>query len=84
MIVVPGHCLAQAAREFLPLYPNARILVADETNFAKDKRQRFLARAATANWDRIIITHSAFSFIDVPAGFESGMIEEELALYVTF
>ncbi len=33
MLVVPGHCLAQAAREFLALYPGARILVADETNF---------------------------------------------------
>ena len=40
MLVVPGHCLAQAAREFLALYPNARILVADETNFTKDKRSR--------------------------------------------
>ena len=35
MLVVPGHCLAQAAREFLALYPNARILVADETNFTR-------------------------------------------------
>ncbi len=35
MLVVPGHCLAQAAREFLALYPNARILVADETNFVR-------------------------------------------------
>ena len=58
MMVVPGHCLAQASREFLQLYPTARILVADETNFVKDKRQRFLARAATAQWDCIIITHS--------------------------
>src|SRR6202012_6193231 len=47
MLVVPGHCLAQVSREFLQLYPAARILVADETNFAKDKRARFLARAAT-------------------------------------
>ena len=39
MMVVPGHCLAQAAREFLQLYPTARILVADETNFVKDKRR---------------------------------------------
>ena len=38
MMVVPGHCLAQASREFLQLYPTARILVADEQNFAKDKR----------------------------------------------
>ncbi|HMQ58129.1 MAG TPA: DEAD/DEAH box helicase family protein, partial [Rhizobiaceae bacterium] len=81
MLVVPGHCLAQAAREFLALYPAARILVADEPNFTKDKRQRFLARAATAHWDAIIITHSAFRFISVPASFEQQMIEDELALY---
>ena len=78
MLVVPGHCLAQAAREFLALYPTARILVADETNFVKEKRHRFLARAATANWDAIIITHSAFKFIAAPAGFERDLIQEEL------
>ncbi|MBD3849121.1 DEAD/DEAH box helicase family protein [Bosea sp. SSUT16] len=83
MLVVPGHCLAQAAREFLALYPNARILVADETNFTKDKRHRFLSRAATATWDAIIITHSAFRFISVPSAFESQMIQDELELYET-
>jgi N12 class adenine-specific DNA methylase/adenine-specific DNA methylase len=81
MLVVPGHCLAQAAREFLALYPTARILVADETNFTKDKRHRFLSRAATATWDAIIITHSAFRFIGVPSAFEQQMIEDELELY---
>jgi N12 class adenine-specific DNA methylase/adenine-specific DNA methylase len=81
MLVVPGHCLAQAAREFLALYPNARILVADESNFSKDKRDRFLCRAATATWDAIIITHSAFKFIGVPSAFEQQMIQDELQLY---
>jgi len=83
MITVPGHCLAQMAREFLMLYPTARILVADETNFVKAKRQRFLARAATGNWDAIVITHDAFKFIPVPAAFEAGMIEEQIASYET-
>lgn len=83
MLVVPGHCLAQAAREFLALYPNARILVADDTNFTKDKRHRFLSRAATATWDAIIITHSAFRFIAVPSAFEQQMIQDELELYET-
>ncbi|MBB4189023.1 N12 class adenine-specific DNA methylase/adenine-specific DNA methylase [Sinorhizobium terangae] len=81
MLVVPRHCLAQAAREFLALYPNARLLVADETNFTKDKRARFLSRAATATWDAIIITHSAFRFIAVPSAFERQMIQVELELY---
>nr|WP_278116304.1 DEAD/DEAH box helicase family protein [Mesorhizobium sp. WSM4875]WIE94734.1 DEAD/DEAH box helicase family protein [Mesorhizobium sp. WSM4875] len=83
MLVVPGHCLGQAAREFLALYPNARILVADETNFTKDKRARFLSRAATSTWDAIIITHSAFRFIGVPSAFEQQMIHDELELYET-
>ncbi len=81
MMVVPGHCLAQASREFLQLYPTARILVADEQNFAKDKRGRFIARAATANWDCIIITHSAFKFIAAPAEFEQGMVQAQIATY---
>ena len=79
MLVVPGHCLAQVSREFLQLYPTARILVADETNFVKAKRSRFLARAATANWDAVIITHAAFRFIPVPAGFQRTMIEQQIA-----
>lgn len=81
MLTVPGHCLAQASREFLQLYPGARILVADETNFTKDKRGRFLARAATASWDCIIITHSAFKFIAAPADFERGLIQAQIAAY---
>ncbi|AWV20202.1 Superfamily II DNA and RNA helicase (SNF2 family) (plasmid) [Roseomonas mucosa] len=81
MLTVPGHCLAQASREFLQLYPGARILVADETNFSKDRRGRFLARAATANWDCIIITHSAFKFIASPAEFERGLVQAQLDAY---
>ena len=81
LMVVPGHCLAQASREFLQLYPTARILVADETNFVGPKRARFLARAATANWDCIVVTHSAFRFIAAPAAFERGMVQAQVAVY---
>jgi N12 class adenine-specific DNA methylase/adenine-specific DNA methylase len=81
ILSVPGHCLAQWSREFLILYPNARILVADETNFTKDKRHRFLSRAAIATWDCIIITHSAFKFIPAPAEFEKILIQRQINGY---
>ncbi|MGD9811022.1 MAG: helicase-related protein [Sphingobium sp.] len=81
MIAVPNHCLAQIAREFLMLYPTARILVADDTNFIKEKRRRFLARATTGNWDAIIITHDAFKFIPAPTVFEKQLIEDQLSSY---
>jgi N12 class adenine-specific DNA methylase len=81
IVVVPGHTLQQWSREFLMLYPNANILVADEENFSKEKRSRFVARAATGNWDAIIITHSAFKFISVPRDFEMAMINDQLTTY---
>ena len=81
VVVVPGHCLAQWSREFMQLYPTAHILVADEQNFAKEKRDQFLARAATANWDAIIITHSAFKFIPTPADFERKMVNDAIASF---
>lgn len=79
MLVVPGHCLAQFTIEWLQLYPTAQLLVADEQNFAKEKRARFIARATTGNWDCIIITHSAFKLIPSPTQFEQDMLEEQIA-----
>ena len=81
MVVVPGQTLSQWACEWLLLYPTARILVADEENFAKDRRQEFVARAATGDWDAIIITHSAFKFISAPAGFEGNLLQEQIDQY---
>ncbi|GJD85455.1 hypothetical protein HPGCJGGD_3344 [Methylobacterium haplocladii] len=81
IIAVPGHCLVQFAREFLTLYPLARILVADEQNFARDRRRRFLARAATGAWDAIVITHAAFKLIPIPIDFERRMIREMIDEY---
>jgi N12 class adenine-specific DNA methylase/intein/homing endonuclease len=75
LICVPNHMLAQWSREFLQLYPQANILVADEENFEKSKRSRFIARATTGDWDAIIITHSAFKFIPTPHEFEEEMIQ---------
>jgi hypothetical protein len=82
MLVVPGHCLAQAAREFLALYPNARILVADETNFTKDKRTASCRarrpRPGTRSSSRI-----RPSVHRRPSAFEQQMIQDELELYET-
>ena len=55
--------------------------MADEQNFAKEKRARFIVRAATAAWDAIIITHSAFKFIATPADFERQMIDQALTAF---
>ena len=39
MYVVPNHLLEQFAREFMQLYPNAKLLVATKEDFTKERRK---------------------------------------------
>jgi N12 class adenine-specific DNA methylase len=60
-VVVPNHMLEQFSREWLQLYPTARILVADREHLTRARRKEFVARAATGDWDGIIFTQSGFA-----------------------
>jgi N12 class adenine-specific DNA methylase len=64
-IVVPNHMLGQFSREFLQLYPQARILAAGTADLVESKRRAFVARATTGNWDAIIMTRTAFEKLPV-------------------
>ncbi|MGH9030485.1 MAG: DEAD/DEAH box helicase family protein [Acidimicrobiia bacterium] len=59
-VVVPNHMLDQFTREWLQLYPSARILVADRDRLSAQRRREFVARCATGEWDAILFTHSGF------------------------
>lgn len=75
MIVVPNHLLAQWGTAFQELYPGANVLVAGKEDFERDNRQQLFARIATCECDAVIVAHSSFGFIEVPA--------EELELILT-
>ena len=79
MYAVPNHMLKQFSKEFLELYPTAKILVADEENFHTKTRKEFVARSATEDWDAVIITHSAFKLIKAPAEQETALLEKQLS-----
>ena len=55
-IVVPNHMLEQFAREVLQLYPQAKLLVAQQEHLHADRRRLFVARCATGDWDAVIIS----------------------------
>lgn len=78
MMVVPNHMLQQFAREWIDLYPAARLMVADEKNFHTENRRRFSSRVAMSDLDGVIITHSAFKLLDLDPAFKQKMIEQEL------
>jgi N12 class adenine-specific DNA methylase len=65
-VVVPNHMLEQFAREWLQLYPTARLLIADREKLSKEHRKEFVARVATGDWDGVIFSQS--SFVRLPLG----------------
>jgi len=77
-VVVPNHMLEQFSREWLQLYPTARILVADRERLSKDRRKEFVARAATGDWDGIIFTQSGFARLPLGRDLMGSYLGEEI------
>ncbi|GAA1729212.1 SNF2-related protein [Microbacterium paludicola] len=67
VVVVPNHMLEQFGREWLQVYPRARVLAASSLDLTADKRRLFVARAAANEWDAIILTQGAFAKIPLRA-----------------
>lgn len=77
-IVVPNHMLEQFSREWLQAYPQARVLTCGTEDLVKEKRRLFVARAATGEWDAVIMSRSAFEKIPVSKETEADYFDEQL------
>ncbi|MFI5736069.1 helicase-related protein [Kribbella sp. NPDC051587] len=77
-IVVPNHMLEQFSREFLQLYPQARILAAGTEDLVAAKRRQFVARVATGNWDAVILTRTAFENLPVSRATLETYLDNEI------
>ncbi len=81
MYVVPNHLLEQFAREFMQLYPNARLLIAAKEDLTRDRRKMLTAKIASGEWDGIIVTHSSFERIGMSLDYQEKFLFEQIAEY---
>ncbi|HVX09894.1 MAG TPA: DEAD/DEAH box helicase family protein [Pirellulales bacterium] len=81
MYVVPNHMLEQFAREFMQLYPTAKLLVATKDDLARERRKRLTAKIASGDWDGIIVTHSSFERIGMARGYQAEFLREQIGEY---
>ena len=81
MYVVPNHLLEQFSREFMQLYPNARLLVAAKEDLSRDRRKFLTAKIASGEWDGIIVTHSSFERIGMSRDYQEKFLLEQIAEY---
>ncbi|MGH9023502.1 MAG: DEAD/DEAH box helicase family protein, partial [Acidimicrobiia bacterium] len=78
-VVVPNHMLDQFSREWLQLYPTAKLLIADRDRLSKERRKEFVARCATGDWDAVIFTQAGFGRVPLSARLRSAYMGQELA-----
>jgi N12 class adenine-specific DNA methylase len=81
MYVVPNHLLEQFAREFMQLYPNAKLLVAAKEDLTRERRKYLTAKIASGEWDGIIVTHSSFERIGMSRDYQEKFLTEQIAEY---
>lgn len=79
-VVVPNHMLEQFSREWLSMYPQAKLLPASSDDISGAKRRGFVGRAAANDWDAIIMTHSAFGRIALKSETEISYLQSEVDL----
>jgi N12 class adenine-specific DNA methylase/predicted ABC-type ATPase len=78
-IIVPNHMLEQFTREYLEIYPQAKLLSAGSEDLQGDGRREFVGRAATGDWDAVILTQGAFESIPMSREQQEAYIEREMA-----
>jgi N12 class adenine-specific DNA methylase len=78
VIVVPNHMLEQFAREWLQLYPQAKVMTTGQEDLVRDRRREFTARCATGTWDGIVMSRSAFERIPLSAREQQEYMDREL------
>jgi len=81
LYVVPNHMLEQFGREFLHLYPNARLLIAGKEDVTKERRKLLTAKIASGDWDGIVMTHSSFERIGMSKAYQAAFLREQIAEY---
>ena len=63
MIVVPKPIIGQFVEGFRDMYPGANVLSPTHDDFSGANREKFLARAATHDWDAVVVTREQFKEI---------------------
>jgi N12 class adenine-specific DNA methylase/adenine-specific DNA methylase len=78
LLVVQNATLGQFATSFQQMYPNANVLVADKNDLGKGKRQLFLNKISTGNWDAVVMAQSTFDNMASEAEVERAFIQDQL------
>lgn len=77
--IILNHLMPTIEEEMLKVYPGGKFLVLTEDVVKGKKRGEALARAATGDWDIVVMAHSTCGLIPLSPKIRSQNITEEIA-----
>src|SRR5262249_43157259 len=81
MYAVPNHMLEQFGREFLQLYPDAKLLIATKEDLARERRKFLTANVARGERGGITLPPSTFERIGMSRGYQERFLRGQIAEY---
>ncbi|MCE2515656.1 MAG: hypothetical protein J4F37_11715 [Acidobacteria bacterium] len=78
LVAVPGAVLQEFAAKYRAAYPAANLLVwPEKKSVGAAERREFFSRAATGEWDAIVVTHDAFDLLRASPESETRMLRAQ-------
>ncbi|WP_422929711.1 DEAD/DEAH box helicase family protein [Singulisphaera sp. PoT] len=81
LYAVPNHMLEQFSREFMQLYPDAKLLLASKDDFTRGRRKALTAKIAANDWDGIVTTHGGFERIAMSREYQERFLRDQIREY---
>ncbi|MDT5027760.1 MAG: hypothetical protein QOE61_4186, partial [Micromonosporaceae bacterium] len=78
LVAVPKNVIAQFAAEWLQRYPRAKLLVAGQGDMTPQRRAAFQAKAASGDWDAILMTHQGLERIPTSADTRAKYLQRQV------
>ncbi len=78
VILVKKATLSQIAKTVVEMYPEAKVLVANEGDLSKHQRQLFMSKIASNDWDTIVLTHEQFKSIPMKVEYQTRYYQDEI------
>ena len=77
VFVVPKATHEQFVGQFMELYPGAKLLAPDESDFKAGNREQFLSRITTGEWDGVVLSSEQFERIPLSPQTEMKWIRQQ-------
>jgi N12 class adenine-specific DNA methylase len=76
--IVMENMIDEIPRQFMQLYPMARLMVPTKRDMTPQGRQEFFARAAMSDPDCIIMTHDQFLRLEMSIASRRQLLQDEI------